>query len=152
LTVAIWSRAVGAFVAADLVEESEGLASMRRAGAGANLSGEALRARLAIEVQRARSVKDYSSATATPRRDMNPVLARRLAIDMARAMNSTEVANLLNGQRADGADIEGKQKRGATEAIGRLFGMSADEIRTRPAAGVFPRTSVSPSLTGFLAV
>jgi hypothetical protein len=24
--------------------------------------------------------------------------------------------------------------------------------RTRPAAGVFPRTSVSPSLTGFLAV
>ena len=79
----------------------------------------------------ARTGKDYSSATATPRRDMNPALAGRLGIDITKALTAGDVANLLNGQRADGGDIEGKQKRSATEGIGTVFGMDERRMPTR---------------------
>jgi hypothetical protein len=124
-------RAIGAFVAAGMVEEAEALAAMRRAGFDTGLSADELRTRLETAVEQARTAKDYSSATATPRRDMNPALARRLGIDMARSLTSAEVANLLNGQRTDGADIEGKRKRSATEAIGQVFGMTDGKIPSR---------------------
>ncbi len=125
-------RAIGAFVAAGLVERDEAIASLGRLGkAGPGADGRAIGDRLDEAIAESKVAKDYSSATATPRRDMNPALAERLGIDTAKALTSGEVANLLNGQRADGFDIEGKTKRGATEAIGTIFGMDESRLPTR---------------------
>jgi hypothetical protein len=74
-------------------------------------------------IQAAITERDYSSATATPRRDMNPALANRLGIDPNRGLTQREVAFLLNGQRADGDNIEVKEKQSATLSLGELFGL-----------------------------
>ncbi|WP_254073523.1 MobF family relaxase [Acidisphaera sp. S103] len=125
-------RALGAFVAAGLVERDEAVASLRRtshdqAGEDGRDAGE----RLDSAAERARTGKDYSSATATPRRDMNPALAERLGIDTVKALTAAEIANLLNGQRADGSDIKGKQQQAGTEGIGTIFGMDESRMPTR---------------------
>jgi hypothetical protein len=62
---------------------------------------------------------------------MNPALAGRLGIDTAKALTAAEIANLLNGQRADGGDIRGKQKQASTEGIGTIFGMDEGRMPTR---------------------
>ena len=125
---AVTIRALGAFVAAGLVDKDEAIASLHRTGHDrAGDDGQGPGERLDSAIEQARTGKDYSSATATPRRDMNPALAERLGIDTDRALTASEVANLLNGQRADGGDIEGKQNRVATEGVGTVFGM--DESR-----------------------
>jgi hypothetical protein len=54
-----------------------------------------------------------------------------LGIDTAKALTAGEVANLLNGQRADGGDIEGKQKQAGTEGIGTIFGMDESRMPKR---------------------
>ena len=124
-------RALGAFIAAGLVDRDEAVASLRRTGhdrAGDDGQGSGECLDRAAEL--ARTGKDYSSATATPRRDMNPALARRLGIDTTRALTANDVANLLNGQRADGGDIEGKQKQAGTDGIGTIFGMDESRMPT----------------------
>lgn len=125
-------RALGAFVAAGVVERDEAVASLRRTGhdpGGPDKQG--LDERLGGATEQARLGKDYSSAVATPRRDMNPALAQRLGIDTTKALTAGEVANLLNGQRADGDDIKGKQKQAGTEGIGTIFGMDESRMPTR---------------------
>ena len=125
-------QALGAFVAAGIVDKLGAVAAMRRMGHGETADNEgAVGARLDAAVQQASAGKDYSSATATPRRDMHPALAQRLGIDTGKALSPGEVANLLNGQRTDGADIEGKARRSATEGIGTIFGMEEDRIPSR---------------------
>ena len=120
-------RALGAFVAAGLVNRDEAVASLRRTGIDRAGDGQGPGERLDSATDQARTGKDYSSATAAPRRDMNPALAERLGIATAKALTASEVANLLNGQRADGGDIAGKQNRSATEGVGTVFG--TDESR-----------------------
>jgi hypothetical protein len=125
-------RVLGAFVAAGLVERDEAIASLRRTGH--DQAGEDERdagERLDSATEQARNGKDYSSATATPRRDMNPALAERLGIDTTKALTAAEIANLLNGQRAGGGDIRGKQKRSATEGVGTVFGVDESRLPTR---------------------
>jgi hypothetical protein len=125
-------RALGALVAAGLVERDEAVASLRRAGHDRGDSdGQGAGEWLDDATEQARIGKDYSSATATPRRDMNPALAERLGIDTAKALTAAEIANLLNGQRADGGDIRGKQKQAATEGVGTIFGMDESRLPTR---------------------
>jgi hypothetical protein len=125
-------RALGAFVAAGMVDRDAAVASLRRAGQGQDGdSGSAIGERLDAAADQARAGKDYSSATATPRRDMSPALAERLGINTAQALTAGEVANLLNGQRADGGDIKGKQKQAGTEGIGTVFAMDESRIPTR---------------------
>ena len=125
-------RALGVFLAAGMVEREEAIASLRRAGHDqGNVDGKNPGERLDRATEQARAGKDYSSATATPRRDMNPALAGRLGIDTAKALTAAEVANLLNGQRADGGDIGGKQKQAGTEGIGTIFGMDDSRMPTR---------------------
>jgi hypothetical protein len=51
------------------------------------------------------------TSVAEPRRDMDPRIARLLGIDPNRAVTQDQLANLLNGHRADGARIEGKTYR-----------------------------------------
>ena len=66
-------RALAAFTAAGMIPYDEALASLAR------LTGEMPAERMDAAIQEAVSERDYSSATATPRRDMNPALANRLA-------------------------------------------------------------------------
>ena len=125
-------RALGAFVASGIVDREEAEASLRRTGQDKpDTAGQGYKGRLAAAIVEAGVAKDYSSAAATPRRDMNPALAERLAIDPGRNLDAAQVANLLNGQRADGRDIEGKVKRAATEGIGAVFGMDDARLPTR---------------------
>ena len=125
-------RALGAFIAAGLVDRDEAVASLYRTGHHrAGDDGEGPGERLDRATEHARTGKDYSSATATPRRDMNPALAARLGIDVTRALTAGDVANLLNGQRADGGDIEGKQKQAGTDGIGTVFGMDERRLPRR---------------------
>ena len=118
-------RALGAFVAAGLIDRATAIGALRRAG-GTDDPGTAIDR----ETATARASRDYSSATATPRRDMNPALAARLGIKTTRGLTPGEVANLLNGQRTDGTPIAGKQRRGATEAVGALLGLDEHRLPT----------------------
>ena len=74
---------------------------------------------------------DRSSATATPRRDMHPKLARRLGIDPHRGLKPDEVACLLNGQRADGGAIDGRVQRASSLPLAQIFGLDAAQKPTR---------------------
>ncbi len=124
-------RALGAFVAAELLDREEAIAALGRMGDGAEHDPAGIADRLEPAILAARTGRDRSSATATPRRDMNPVLATRLGIDTARALTPQEVAHLLNGQRADGAPIAGKQRQAATDAIGAIFGLDEGRLPRR---------------------
>src|SRR5690349_21332423 len=66
-----------------------------------------------------------------PRRDLHPELARCLGLDPNRAPTLEDVANLLNGQRADGADIPGKQVQRATDSLEGLFGLDPARLPTQ---------------------
>lgn len=118
-------RAAGTFVAASLIDRAtaETLLELR----GATFAPDALDA----EIANAKSARDYSSATAVPRRDMNPRLAERLGIDPSQSLTSAQVAHLLSGNRADGLQIEGKAKQTYTESIGKIFGMDENRLPTR---------------------
>ena len=129
---AVTIGALGAFVAAGMVRRDEAIASLRRTGHGqTGDKGQGPAERLDSAAARARAGKDYTSATAVPRRDMNPALAARLGIDTTKALTAGEVANLLNGQRADGGEIGGKQKQASTEGIGTVFAMDESRMPTR---------------------
>jgi hypothetical protein len=118
-------RALAAFVAANLIGRDEALASAQR------LKAELHAERLDGEVERARTARDYSSATATPRRDMHPALAKRLGIDPCRGLRPGEVAYLLNGQRTDGSEIEGRTHQTASLPIAQVFGLDPFRRPTR---------------------
>lgn len=118
-------RALAAFVAAEMVSRDEALAS------GGRLRAEIAVPRLDAETERARTARDYSSAIATPRRDMNPALAKRLGIDPHRGLRPGEVAFLLNGQRADGGAIEGRAAQTASLPMSQIFGLDPGRRPTR---------------------
>jgi len=108
-----------------LVVRDDALAWLRRQG------HEVEQARLDAAMTAARQTHDYSSAVATPRRDMNPALAARLGITPSRSLTPGEIACLLNGQRADGQEIEGKKKQAATVSVRAIFGLARDRLPTR---------------------
>ncbi len=114
---ALQLQALGAFAGAELVTRDAALACLARLGHP--VTGEELDAAIVA----ASVALDYSSAVALPRRDMDPALAQRLGIDPDRGLRPSEVAYLLNGQRADGLEIEGKQKRAATLPLTQIFGL-----------------------------
>jgi TrwC relaxase len=62
---------------------------------------------------------------------MDPALARRLGIDTNRGLTQSEVALLLNGQRADGREIAGKQTQAATLPLTQIFGLEGGEKPAR---------------------
>ena len=118
-------RAMGALLAARLVTPEEALASIGRSGHAPDAK------RLDQAAADAVSLPDYSSALATPRRDMDPALADALGIDPARTLAPGEIAYLLNGQRTDGEDIAGKKKQTATEALRTIFQLPRDRLPER---------------------
>jgi hypothetical protein len=113
-------RSLAALTAAGLIGSGEALASFARLG-GRPVDDDAF----AQAVEVARAQRDYSSATATARRDMNPALAARLGIEQGRGLTQSEVAYLLNGQRADGGDIKGNGIQTATRPLREIFGLDA---------------------------
>lgn len=135
-------HAVGVFAAAGLVGRDEALACLARlSGAGPGISSgvdgadidsaEGISKRVDAKMVEAVSTPDRSSATATPRRDMNPLLARRLGIEPRRGLKPDEVACLLNGQRADSGAIEGRVQRASSLPLAQIFGLDATLPPTR---------------------
>jgi hypothetical protein len=130
-------RALAAFAAAGLVGREEALACLVRLssagpaseGSGAEVDDKARR--LDAAMAEAAVAPDRSSATAAPRRDMNPMLARRLGIEPQRGLKPDEVACLLNGQRADGSAIEGRVHRASSLPLAQIFGIDAARMPTR---------------------
>jgi hypothetical protein len=52
----------------------------------------------------------HEVTAAEPRRDVAPALARLLGIDPSRSVGRNELANLLDGRRTDGKDVEGTSR------------------------------------------
>ena len=119
-------RSLAALTAAGLIGRSEALASFVRL-AGRPVDDDVF----AQAVEAAQAERDFSSATATARRDMNAALAARLGIEQGRGLTQSEVAYLLNGQRADGGDIKGKGVQTATRPLKEIFGLDADRRPSR---------------------
>jgi hypothetical protein len=118
-------RALGAFTGAGFVERQEAVASLMR------LFGVVDASRLDELTAESTKVRDHSSATATPRRDMNPALARRLGITPNAGLKLDELSYLLSGQRADGRAIEGKRQKKDAPPVGAVFGLASDVRPTR---------------------
>jgi molybdopterin-guanine dinucleotide biosynthesis protein len=118
-------QAIGAFEAAGLISREESRASLERFGIAA------VPHRLEAAVSEAGHDRDYSSATASPRRDMNPALAKRLGIDVRRGLTQSQVAFSLNGQRTDGEEIKGRTKRATTLSVGSIFQLDHRRKPTR---------------------
>jgi hypothetical protein len=113
-------RALAAFTGAGIVERDGAVASLSR------LFGSADASRLDELTAEATKVLDRSSATATPRRDMNPALARRLGITPNAGLKLDELSYLLSGQRADGRAIEGKRQKKDAPPVGEVFGLASN--------------------------
>lgn len=121
----ILHRAAAALVAGQLTTLSDVLAALERRGNDVDA------ARLQRAADSATTERDYSSAVATPRRDINPALAALLGIHADRAITPGEIAYLLNGQRADGQEIAGKQRQSATDPLRTIFGLPRDRLLRR---------------------
>ena len=129
-------RALAAFAAAGLVGREEALDSLLRlsgavpASNGRGAWADDKERRLDAAMAEAAVAPDRSSATAAPRRDMNPMLARRLGVEPHRGLKPDEVACLLNGQRADGGAIEGRVHRASSLPLAQIFGLDAARVPT----------------------
>lgn len=118
-------RAVAAFAGAGMVKRDEAMACLAR------LASMPDRTRFDELTAESTEARDYSSATATPRRDMNPVLAQRLGITPNRAVKLDELSYLLSGQRTDGRAIEGKRNKKDAPPVGQAFGLDSGIRPTR---------------------
>ncbi|WP_234730051.1 MobF family relaxase [Acidocella facilis] len=133
-------RALAAFAAAGLVGREEAMACLARlsgadpasdgGGEGTGEEADDQERRLDAAMAEAAVAPDRSSATAAPRRDMNPMLARRLGIEPHRGLKPDEVACLLNGQRADGGVIAGRVQRASSLPLAQIFGLDAAQMPT----------------------
>lgn len=132
-------RAIGAFEAAGLVGRDDALACLGRFGVIVDLK------RLDAVIADASRDRDYSSATAVPRRDMNPALAQRLGINTRRGLTQREMAFLLNGQRADGDEIVGRTKRATTLSLGNIFQL---DHRRKPTRAQLDRVLAGQTVDG----
>ena len=130
---------LAAFAAAGMVKRDDAIASLTR------LVGKADTDRLDELTAESTRVRDYSSATATPRRDINPALARRLGITPNRGLKLDEVSYLLNGQRTDGRAIEGKRHKKDAPPVGEVFGLDS---AVRPSRAQLERILAGQTIDG----
>ena len=98
---------------------------------GAAVDLDALKARIGTELTdaatRAGLAEDLAVAGGTVaelRPDLSSAFAVRLGIaDRSRPLTASEIANLMNNQRADGGDIEGRKKHTAHRPVAEVFGL-----------------------------
>ena len=114
-------RSLAAFTAAGLIDHDQALACATR------VKAEIQPDQIDAAVAQAHTGRDYSSATATPRHDMHPALARRLGINPHLGLKPGEVAFLLNGQRTDGGIIEGRTHQSASLPLAQIFGLDPEK-------------------------
>ena len=65
---------------------------------------------------------------AEPRRDLDPRLVELLGLDPNQAPTRDEIAQLLSGNRTDGAPIPGKQVQRASKSLAELLGLDAARV------------------------
>ena len=65
----------------------------------------------------------HEVATATPRQDMDPALAKLLGLDPGRSPTVQEISQILAGNRADGKAIPGKQVQRETRPLADELGL-----------------------------
>ena len=85
-------------------------------------------AELAEYYQRGSAPAEPGVTVAEPRRDMDPRVARLLALDPNRAPGVEAIAQLLAGNRADGGRIPGKQVQRASESLAALLGLEPSTL------------------------
>jgi hypothetical protein len=62
------------------------------------------------------------------RADISPRLARLLGLDPHRPPRLDEIANILNGRRADGQAVEGKQQHSPMRSLAETFGLDPKQL------------------------
>jgi len=82
-----------------------------------------VQAELATYYQRGLTPESWDIATAEPRRDMDPALAKALGLDPNRTPSLDEIAAVLSGNRADGSRIPCKQIQRATQSLAAELGL-----------------------------
>jgi hypothetical protein len=100
-------------------------------------SGDPAKERLADQLRAAASraealatIADHGGTVAKVRPDLDPVLASRLGIDQSRPIMVGEIGNLLNGLRADGTAIKGKQVQSPMRSVAEIFGLDGKRLPT----------------------
>ena len=99
--------------------------------AGADVDRDALKARIGTALTDAATRAGYASELAAAggtvaelRPDLSSDFAARLGIaDRSRPLTTAEIAHLMNNQRADGGDIEGRKKHTAHRPVAEVFGL-----------------------------
>jgi hypothetical protein len=116
--------------------------------------------RVADEFMQGKDRVDAAEVTRTIGRirpDLSPALAERLGIrDPREPLTVAGLANLLNGQKVDGRDIEGRHRKSASLSIAEVFGLDprlppgGEAVRNilagRRADGGAPRTDKGEQL------
>src|SRR5208282_3149056 len=78
-----------------------------------------------------REIAKRGGTVAELRPDISPALAARLGIaDPDRLLGTAEIASLLNGRRADGGEIEGKEIHKPRISIAAVFGIDTTQALT----------------------
>src|SRR5215471_10253999 len=112
-TVASQDQAITTFallINEEAISYSEALHELTVAAVGRGEDPDLAEDRLADLLDKAiegEPLPTHEVTAAEPRRDVAPALARLLGVDPSRTVGSEEFANLLNGTRADGAEIDG---------------------------------------------
>ena len=78
------------------------------------------------------TVASYYGRLGDVRPDLSPAMAERLGLDPTRPATQAEVANLMQGRRADGQDIRGRTRRaGPGQALSISRSAPASRCRSR---------------------
>jgi len=89
-----------------------------------------VQAELATYYQRGLTPESWDIATAEPRRDREPALAKALGLDPNRTPSLDEIAAVLSGNRADGSRIPGKQIQRSTQSLAAELGLDPLRVPT----------------------
>jgi phage/plasmid primase-like uncharacterized protein len=106
----------------------------RPAGVDLDTTERQLRTDLTDAIARAR-LRNGSPTVSGRRLDMDPALMARLGIDPRRSLELQEIAHLLNGLRADGERIQGKQVHAPMRPLTEVFGLNGRELPSPEAIG-----------------
>ncbi len=104
--------------------------------AGTDVDRDALKARIGTALTDAATRAGYASELAAAggtvaelRPDLSSDFAARLGIaDRLRPLTTAEIAHLMNNQRADGGDIEGRKKHTAHRPVAEVFGLDTKAL------------------------
>ena len=109
------------------IREAEGIMRSRKDAvvlAERDLAREGATVKLDEAIAWAQSAIESGGTVARIRGDTHPTLVDKLGLSMTRPLVASEIANLLNGDKADGGRVPGKQIQQPTRALTELLGLS----------------------------